>query len=139
MQTTIPTTTTSTTSKPASAKSIDYLKQLFVERFGDELPVEAYEGLSQSEVSGRIARLQREAGRVPASSEAQERVVALGKQLGITVVPGPTQDVVNRQTRTLEARVRASEYRKGASDFDAFLATLTTPAPKPAARRRNAK
>lgn len=112
----------------ASEKSVEYLKTLFEERFGGELPTEQYEGLTQAQVSGSIKRLLQEEGILAPTPEQLERVSELATALGMKIQPGKTLAACNRQIRSMERTVNANEYRKGASNFDAFLATLA-PAP----------
>lgn len=105
-----------------SEKSVEYLQTLFAERFGDELVCPVYD--TQAQVSGAIKTLLKDEGQIPASDEAKAEVLELSIALGITVVPGTTQAAVNRQLRTMRRDTQRKEYVKGATDFEAFLATL---------------
>lgn len=113
----------STTLTTASDKSVDYLRSLFVERFGHALPDDQI-GCTQAEVSGAIKTLLREEGTIEASTESKAEVLALATDLGIQVVPGATQAAVNRQIRTLSKNVQRRRYSEGATNFQSFLDTL---------------
>lgn len=109
-------------SAPSDA-SVDYLRILFLERFGEELPADKI-GETQAEVSGSIQTLLREEGQIPASDESKAEILRLSIELGITVVPNATQAGVNRQIRSLTKNATRARFSAGAADFGTFLATL---------------
>ena len=116
----------------ASPASIKYLNDLFEERYEGTLDASQYEGKSQSEVSAMIQTLLKSDGNRLPTDEALAKLSELASLRGCTIEPRGTLAGVNRQIREIERNMAAERkhaarvaYARSASEFDAFLTTLT--------------
>ena len=115
----------------ASAAQLDYYEVLWAERTDKEFPREQIAAQSKADTSAQIKRLMARPA-LPVTDEVSDEIVALSKQLGITVVVQPDRARAGRQLRDLQKRVNSQVWNEKLAQADEELDALLGGVPAPA-------
>lgn len=115
--------TSTTFEKPASPPQLTYLAAIWSERSDAPFPYDAMAARTSREVSALIQTALKKAA-LPCTDEQGDEIVALSRELGITVVVQADRAAANRQLRDLRTKVNRKEWNAALSVADAELDSL---------------